>query len=160
LAHRFPVDYVYDDHDGGPNNSDMTFPNRPASIQAYKEYYPEYALADPQQGIQHTFTYGNAQFFALDLRSERSPDFQPDNAVKSISGAAQLQWLENGLLNSTATWKFIFSSVAMNQTSRSDGWNMFTTEWKALTDFIIAHRISGVIGVSGDIHSLGAIDNG
>jgi alkaline phosphatase D len=159
IAHNFPFDFVYDDHDSGPNNGDKTFPNRWASIQAYQEYYPTYPLADPAHGIQHSFTYGNSEFFMLDLRSERSPNFQPDNAGKSLTGDAQLQWLEQGLLNSTSTWKFIMSSVALNQTSRSDGWNQATAEWHQLTDFILQNHISGVIAVSGDLHSLGAIDN-
>lgn len=157
IAHNFPFDHIWSDHDFGDNNSDGTFPNRLAALQSYKEYYPTYDL--PGGGIQHQFTYGNADFFMLDTRSLRAPDFQPDNAGKSMLGHAQLQWLESGLLNSTATWKFIASDVPFNQTARTDGWSMYSTEWKQLTNFIIQHHIRGVIALSGDLHSLGGIDN-
>ena len=156
-----PVDYVYDDHDYMNNNSsaltsDFTVPSKPNqfssdyvireianppgarenSMRGYRENMPGYPLANESRGIYHSFSYGSADFFVVDLRSQRSPNLEPftKNPVDgkyqftpppghSIlgrdaapgSGESQLTWLLNGLQNSKATWKFLVSSVAFNQ---------------------------------------------
>jgi hypothetical protein len=160
LASQFPFDHVFDDHDSGTNDDNKTSATHPLALETYQEYYPTYALAAPDLGIQHTFTYGDAQFFMLDMRSERDVNTTPDGPDKSILGSVQEQWLEQGMLNSTAKWKFIVSSVALNQTAGSDGWTLFHTSWLNLTNFINQNQISGVIAVSGDTHSFGKIDDG
>jgi alkaline phosphatase D len=161
IGNSFPVDHVYDDHDYGTNDGDKTWAQKAAALQAYKEYYPTYGLAAPSLGIQHSFTYGNSDIFMLDLRSQRDPDSTPDGPNKSMLGATQKAWLENALLNSTATWKFIITSVTMNQTvTATDGWSFFHTEWLELMNFIQNNHITGVVAVSADLHSLGCIDNG
>jgi len=156
-----PADYVYDDHDYMNNNcsalvSDFTVANKPNqfssdyvireiadppgarenSMRGYRENMPGYPLANASRGIYHVFSCGSADFFVVDLRSQRSPNLEPftKNPVSgkyqftpppghSIlgrdaapgSGESQLTWLLNGLLNSKATWKFIVSSVPFNQ---------------------------------------------
>src|SRR5438034_5726432 len=78
----------------------------------------------------------------------------------NFGATGQLQWLENGLLTSTAQWKIIFTSVITNPgTKQNDAWGAYQTEWNALRDFINTNNIQGVVFVSGDLH-LGAIDNG
>ena len=72
----------------------------------------------------------------------------------------QLQWLEEGLLSSTARWKIIFTSVNINPTTNfPDGWAGYQTEWNFLKSFINANNIQGVVFISGDLHA-GGIDNG
>jgi alkaline phosphatase D len=161
LLRMTPVDYVYDDHDFMNNNSSaltssFTIANKPNqfssdyvireisnppgarenSMRGYRENMPGYPLANASRGIYHSFSYGSADFFVVDLRSERSPNLEPftRNSINgkyqfaplsghSIlgrdaapgSGESQLTWLLNGLQNSKATWKFIVSSVAFNQ---------------------------------------------
>jgi hypothetical protein len=64
-------------------------------------------------------------------------------------------------LNSTATWKFIASGVAFNPTTKPyDSWGSHPRERQEIVDFINSHGISGVIFISGDLHTGGAIDNG
>jgi alkaline phosphatase D len=78
----------------------------------------------------------------------------------NLGTAGQLQWLEDGLLRSTARWKIIFTSVVINPTTKfPDGWAGYQTEWNSLRDFIDNNTIQGVVFISGDLH-LGAIDNG
>ncbi|HMK39867.1 MAG TPA: alkaline phosphatase D family protein, partial [Bacteroidota bacterium] len=161
LLRTTPVDYVYDDHDFMNNNSSaltssFTIANKPNqfssdyvvreianppgarenSIRGYKENMPGYPLANDSRGIYHAFSYGSADFFVVDLRSQRSPNLEPftknpangkyqftPSPGHSIlgrdaapgSGESQLAWLLNGLQNSKATWKFIVSSVPFNQ---------------------------------------------
>jgi phosphodiesterase/alkaline phosphatase D-like protein len=152
------VDYVYDDHDFMNNNSSATtssyfevnsggsgvtvleLPNpagaRENSIRGYKENMPTYALENESRGIYHKFTYGNAEFFMLDLRSQRSPNLESFSRNTSTgkweyhlptghsilaspaapgSGPNQLSWLLDGLKSSTAKWKFLVSSVPFNK---------------------------------------------
>jgi alkaline phosphatase D len=161
LLRMAPVDYVYDDHDFMNNNSSaltssFSVANKPNqfssdyvirdianppgarenSMRGYRENMPGYPLANATRGIYHSFSYGSADFFVVDLRSERSPNLEPftRNSINgkyqfapppghSIlgreaapgGGESQLTWLLNGLQNSKATWKFIVSSVPFNQ---------------------------------------------
>ena len=108
---------------------------RENSIRGYKENMPGYPLENESRGIYHKFNYGNVEIFALDLRSQKSKAleafrydeadekwvFDPpeghsiigrDNAIGE--GESQLAWFLNSLKNSTATWKFIMSSVPFN----------------------------------------------
>ena len=161
-----PVDYVYDDHDFMNDNSSSAtssffipykpnqfssdffleeVPNpenaRTNSIKGYKENMPGYDLPNESRGIYHKFTYGNTEVFALDLRSQRSPnleafikdtitglwEFNPLQTHSILgrdtspgNGESQLDWFLNSLKNSTAEWKFIMSSVPFNR-SQSKG---------------------------------------
>jgi alkaline phosphatase D len=160
LLRTMPIDYVYDDHDFMNNNSSATTssfyipfkPNpisnnfviievnnpigaRENSIRGYKENLPGYSLENESRGIYHKFTMGNAEFFALDLRAQKSPSLNPfrfdqvenawvfdppeDHTIigreNSLGeGESQLSWFLNSLKNSTADWKFIMSSVPFN----------------------------------------------
>jgi phosphodiesterase/alkaline phosphatase D-like protein len=109
---------------------------RENSIRGYRENMPTYPLVNESRGIYHRFSYGNVDVFALDLRSQRSPTlagFSKDPvtglwrntppASHSIlgrddapgTGTNQLSWLLQELKQSTATWKFLMSSVPFNR---------------------------------------------
>lgn len=137
-----PIDYVYDDHDYVNDNSSALsssiygnkFTEVPFSpiarrniIDAYHHLFPHYNLPDTSKGIYHTIRMGNAEFFVCDNRADRSPNlnslknsgndiyvFDPP-AGHSILGETQMQWLLNGLKNSTAQWKFIVTGVSFNK---------------------------------------------
>lgn len=145
-----PVDYVYDDHDYlNDNASALTtcdtrlireIPASPQtrlnSIRGYQQLFPGYPLANANGGIWHKFTYGNADFFMLDTRSQRDPnlnalrrnpstgqlEFILHNTHHSIlagdsilTGENQRDWLLRELRASTADWKFIVTSVPFNR---------------------------------------------
>jgi len=125
---QMPVVYVYDDHDFGANNSDGTLPAKDSSLWAYKTFFPHYELKNPDNGIWQSFTFGDVEFFVLDLRSQRNIDslafdkdgkFNPPSghsilAGYKINGINQKEWFFNALKNSTAKWKVIVSSVLFN----------------------------------------------
>lgn len=160
---KMSVVHVWDDHDYGGNDTDRTFAGRADAWQAFDEHWPTYSRPDAEAGLWHGFTIGDAEFFVLDLRSQRDPNVQLDDADKSMLGDSQKVWLVDGLLGSTATWKFLVSSVTMNPTVRpaaNDAWRDFSTERDALKRLIDDNGITGVIVLSGDIHTGGAIDDG
>ncbi len=133
LLRTTAIDYVYDDHDYSNDNSDMTYPGRENSIRGYHAMFPHYPLASPGNGLWHKFTYANCDFFFLDTRSQRHPNeaaFVPDGSGKlvfkpgpehrilegdpNIAGETQMDWLIRELTHSTATWKFVVTSVPFN----------------------------------------------
>lgn len=164
ILHKFALAHFWDDHDYGDNNADKTYPNKALSLQVLQEYFPLYPIS--QYGDWQQFTYGNADFFLLDSRSQRDPSHEKDDANKSmldgdnLGSAGQRDWLLNGLKNSQAKWKFILSPVIFNPTTKAnDSWGGYLTERQAILDFIQTHQIGGVIVLSGDLHA-GGIDDG
>ncbi len=160
-----PVFHMWDDHDYGANNGDKTFVNRTAALQAFREYYPAPETPNPA-GLWRSFSAGQIDVLMLDLRSQRDPATDPDGPDKSMLDGdnianGQKEWLKTSLLNSTATWKFIVSTVPFNPTTKpADAWGAYATERNELLSFIDANHITGVVVISGDLHSGGAIDNG
>lgn len=157
LLSTTPIDYVYDDHDYVDNNSGKTtysvdsvyegangienylmekplLPEaRSKTIEGYINYFPSYNLPNTANGIYHSFRYGQAEYFVIDNRSNRSPNleaFEFNNGQgltpwqfnpsenHTILGVEQMNWLLNELENSDATWKFIVSGVTFNKSIR------------------------------------------
>lgn len=131
------VDYVYDDHDMVSDNSDGTYPGLENSLRGYDVAFPHYPLANQGNGIWHKFSCGEADFFILDTRTQRDPNeeafttlpdgklqyvYSPDHSILSgnpdITGELQIDWLLRELKESTATWKFVVTSVAFNPAER------------------------------------------
>ncbi len=161
---KFPLVHFWDDHDYGDNNADKTYPHKADSLRVLQEYFPLYPVS--AHGDWQRFSYGDADFFVLDSRSQRDPWREPESAAKSmldgdeLGAAGQRAWLLNGLNNSDARWKFIVSPVIFNPTTKqNDGWGAYATERQMILDFIRDHGITGVIVLSGDLHA-GAIDDG
>jgi alkaline phosphatase D len=160
--------HVWDDHDYGGNDEDKNFAGRADAWQAFDEYYPTYARPNAAAGLWHKFTCANAEFFVLDLRSQRDPGTDPDSSLKSmLDGDSialdQKDWLFDGLKGSTARWKFILSSVTFNEDARpasDDLWHSFSNEAKVIEDWLSKEGIADVIVLSGDIHTGGGIDDG
>jgi alkaline phosphatase D len=162
IAHirPFPFYHVWDDHGFGMDNADKTFPGKADALKAFREYFPTPFLPSAD-GIWHKFQYAQAEFFMLDLRSQRDPSEAPDGPNKSILGAEQKKWLQPALLGSTARWKFLMSTVSFNPGAKpNDSRAAFRTERAELVSFIHQNEVRGVIAISGDLHTGGALDNG
>lgn len=164
ILRQFAVAHMWDDHDLGVNNADRTYANKALALQVLQEYFPVYPVT--AFGDWQRFTYGNADFFMLDERSQRDPDLMPDGPGKSmldgehLGDKGQLAWLKDGLKSSKAQWKFILSPVPFNRNlPKRDSWSAFLGERTQLVDFIHGENIRNVIFISGDIHA-GAMDDG
>jgi len=168
ILSKMSVVHVWDDHDYGGNDEDKDFSARSDGWKAFDEHWPTYSRPNASAGLWHSFTIGDAEFFVLDLRSQRDANVDTDNASKSMLDGDEItndqkDWLKDGLSNSTATWKFIVSSVTANPTARpaaTDAWRSFSTERDELKDYIDDNDITGVVILSGDLHTGGAIDDG
>jgi len=217
-------DYVVDNHDGiwaRTNNHFPQFTLNPDStasntinisptpegafenmMAAYSEYFPHFPLVDATDGMYHSYRYGNAEVFFVDVRNcgnhldstfryEASEDrwyFDP-RPGQTLLGAQQLQWLRDGLQQSTADWKFIVSGVMFNKQFRKvinlgmglqsfvfdlggevgsgfrlahalcSNWAGYPMEQDGLLDFIETNGIKDIIVLSGHVHT-NVMDNG
>lgn len=166
ILRRMAIARQWDDHDAGLNNLDKNYPDWDLTQQVFLEYTPTYPLPSTSPGIWQKFNYAQADFFVLDCRSQRDNWLEPEGPDKSmldgnnLGATGQLEWLKSGLLNSTAVWKIVFTSVVTNPTTKqNDGWGAYQTEWNALRSFITTNNIKNVVFIAGDLH-LGAIDDG
>lgn len=166
IAPSIPVFHIWDNHDYG--GVDRTFAGRFDAWRVFREYWPTPPLPLPPDtttragGFWYTFTCGPAQFYVLDLRSQRSP---AGHDPLTILGLDQKTWLKDALAASTATWKFVITSLSFNGTVKRNApftgsWGAYSTERVELAQYIRQSRIQNVVFLSADLHSGGAIDDG
>jgi len=145
---------IWDDHDFGPNNSTASFIYKSDSLALFKQYWPNPSFGQPDlPGVFTRFTLNDVEFFLLDDRYYRDSDRGPDSNNKQLFGIAQLNWVRNALLNSTATFKIVASgSQLFNDINRFEGWNHFSAERQQFLTWLKQSRIRGVFFLSGDRH--------
>jgi alkaline phosphatase D len=148
------------------------FPNVvKAGIDAFFNFSPIDRNKDEPNRIYRSFNWGkDLDLFLLDMHSYRSRDDLPDTPQnnKTLLGKEQLHWLEQSLLNSTATWKVISSDVpttipsCFNKELGCDNWatdttnstfkKTFTRERSDFLKFLDDHDIKNVVVVTTDVH--------
>ncbi len=146
---------ILDDHDFGPNNSDRSFWNKNQTLKAFEIFWanPSYGVGDIKGAIT-SFEYADCEFFLLDNRTYRSPDYRREEN-KTQLGEAQLGWLFDNLSSSTARIKFVviggqlLSTTKEHETYSNYG---FHTERKEIINYIQENNIQNVIFLTGDVH--------
>ena len=155
LLRSVPQLAIWDDHDFGQNNSDLSNPARAASLAAFQNYWanPSFGLPDCP-GVFFKFAYGGVDFFMLDGRYYRTPNAEPDGPAKTLLGKRQGEWLREQLLASRAPFKVLACGSGWSSADgpTGDTWGAFLTERNALFDFIRDKGIEGVFCISGDTH--------
>jgi alkaline phosphatase D len=165
---------------------------RAAAYQAFYEHMPlrpSLSRPDgPNMRIYDRFTFGTlAQISMIDGRQYRAREacYAPPNhggghlvtdagcperlgENRSMIGAAQEQWLYQGLASSKARWNIIAQDVLMAQLRQeaadhtawywTDNWNGYPANRKRLMQHIRDSGVSNPIVLSGDIHSFWAND--
>jgi alkaline phosphatase D len=150
LASSTPIYGIYDDHDFGPNDCDGTHECADEALETFKEYWPNpsYGLEN-NKGIYTSFVIGNVEVFLLDGR------YQARQTKKNATmlGKIQFEWLCNGLKESTARYKMLVSGTPFSRI-KADCWagSFYIGERDRLFKYINDNSISGVFGISGDIH--------
>ena len=160
MASSFPLMAIWDDHDFGKDNSDGAYPYKEEAKKAFKENYPDYSFEDEEGGIYYRFSISDVDVFVLDTRWYRVPMQNADGEGKKMLGDEQLSWLLDGLKESKATVKIVFSSVPLNDYGGDtsfgrpgfDSWMGYKFERNKILSFIEENQIQGVLVFSGDQH--------
>jgi alkaline phosphatase D len=156
------------------NASDKDRAGFPNLVQAGRDnlfwWYPIERNASEPNRIYRSFSYGkDLDLFFLDQRSYRSRNDAPDGPDKTLLGADQLAWLEQSLLDSTATWKVISADTPIavptgadefgrdswaNQPTESEeaAKTGFEYELNELLKFIDENHIQNVVFMATDVH--------
>jgi alkaline phosphatase D len=99
------------------------------------------------------FAWGDAQFFMLDDRYFRSPNYR-DTGEQTMIGEHQVQWLIDALSSSQAQFKFVvLGNQFLNPVKKYETYsNLYPQERLAILDKLKAEGIEGVIFLTGDRH--------
>ena len=146
---------IWDDHDFGPNNSDRSFRNKKDALDVFKMFWgnPSYGFNDTP-GCMTTFSYSDVDFFLLDNRYHRSPNYLTSDENRTILGKEQIDWLIDNLVSSQATFKVIaMGGQFLNPTKKYETYaNIAPEEREYLLTQLKINRIQGVILLTGDRH--------
>jgi alkaline phosphatase D len=145
---------IWDDHDYGPNDADMSYVLKGEALALFRQYWanPSYGLPDVR-GIFGRARFGDVDLFLLDDRWYRSANKLVDAPDKTMFGAQQLAWLRSALAYSGATLKLVVNGSQMwNRANRFEGFNHYAYEQKAFADWLVTQRVAGVMFASGDRH--------
>jgi alkaline phosphatase D len=155
---------------------------RAAAYQAYYEHMPIRAHLQPGSSvlrIYRRFDFGRlVRFNVLDTRQYRTDQpggFSNDlglevagrtNVAGTLTGTAQEQWLDEGLLTSPARWNVVAQQVMMSRTRfpnptggppptivNLDQWDGYQPQRTRLLRFLADNRVANPVVLAGDIHS-------
>jgi alkaline phosphatase D len=136
---------VWDDHEVVNNYGSNHF-LAPIGRKAFLDYWPIRRQRDEAERVYRSFRWGQAaEIFILDARQYRNP------AKHTMLGPEQKEWLLEGIARSSATFKFIATTVPMVG-GGWDRWDGYPKEREHILSFIKDRKISGVVFLSADLH--------
>lgn len=143
---------TWDDHDFGPNDADRSYWGKNWTLEAFKDNWgnPNYIYED--EAVTGTFFWEDVQFFILDDRWYRAPNYLSDEE-KDYFGQKQTDWLIDALAASRAPFKFVVAGgQVINPAADFENMATFPAERQKLLDRITENNISGVVFLTGDRH--------
>lgn len=201
LHRRVPWICTWDDHEsandswkGGAENHDASegpwATRKAASEKAYYEWMPVRPAAGPNgRHLYRRLGFGRLlELSMLDLRTYRDEQVSAtsrrvDDPSRSITGAAQMGWLTEGLTSSTTRWRIVGNPVMISPVLvppldernasaltevlglprqgvpyNADQWDGYTADRTRLLDAIRTNNVDNVVFITGDIHSSWACD--
>jgi len=171
LHQQYPFINIWDDHestndsykDGAENHNpgEGEWVDRKSfSKQAYDEWLPVSSV----NPLYRSFQFGDLMDLILldtrlEGRKEQLTTAPLDNVYPELLGVAQTNFMNNGLQNSTATWKFLGQQIMVaplrvgpeGAPVNLDQWDGYETNRNNLLDVI--EPLSNVVVLTGDIHT-------
>ncbi|MGB0679844.1 MAG: alkaline phosphatase D family protein [Polyangiales bacterium] len=191
LRAAVPVHAIWDDHevvdDFGPHDdqprdldavdgadggaADLSL--MPMGRQAFFAFNPKARVPGTATRMYRRLRFGvRADIFLLDTRQYRDRNDAADSlaAPKTMLGAAQRQWLVQGLTDSRARWKFVVSSVPLSIPTgdgdrRRDGWangsgtTGFERELVGMLRQLAVAQVQNLVWLTGDVHFAFALES-
>jgi len=165
--HRLhPCAHIWDDHEVADNYTDNN--PRPSALQrdagyrASFEWLPRMTFPGERYRLYKPLPLGRrAEVITLDERQYRVGDGdRNDTGERPFLGRGQLDFLKDRLKQSPATWKVLANGLPVfpingvaQEGFQDDQWEGFQAERDELLGFIEAEEITGVVFVTGDIHT-------
>ncbi|MBF0280419.1 MAG: alkaline phosphatase family protein [SAR324 cluster bacterium] len=146
---NFPIYTIWDDHDYWENDAErdsVSSENRQLSRGLFTSIFPNPSYGENGEGLYFKWSLGDIDFFMLDTRWFRR------SSKSQLLGDSQYAWLQRELLNSSATFKVLVSSVQWNEKGKKGSWRDFLSERNMLFQMIFENNIKGIILLSGDAH--------
>ncbi|MCU0862210.1 MAG: alkaline phosphatase family protein [Planctomycetes bacterium] len=151
-----PTWTVWDDHDYATNDAFGAAKGSDTAREVFVAYHAHAGYGDGARGIYTRFRRGPVEVFVLDARTFADTETSPlAPGERSLLGSGQLQWLQQWLAASKATWKVLACGMVWNdgvRPKKRDCWGNWAAERDALFRWLGAQRIEGVVLVSGDVH--------
>lgn len=155
---------TWDDHDFGPNDSDGTWVHKGLSLEAFQDFWgnPSFGV-EGEPGITTAFKYNDVDFFLLDNRYHRTPDFCKTCPERTQLGKTQLKWFLEALSASSAPFKIV--AIGGQVLTSNEAHETYINLYKEERDLILAHiereNIKNVVFMTGDRHftELSALTN-
>jgi alkaline phosphatase D len=147
---------IWDDHDYGPNNSDRSFREKETTLEAFNHFWGNPAAGhNGNPGTYFSFQWNDCEFFCLDNRYHRSPNYRDDlGAERTMLGEKQLEWLLDQIVSTRSPFVFIpIGGQFINTAEKFENYiNIAPEERQAIIDYIYFHDIENVVFISGDRH--------
>jgi len=166
LREKIPTIGIWDDHDYGKNDGNGYFKKK----DLYKKFYLDFIdesldsiRRKEGRGIYTSYSFGDqnthrtAKVILLDTRYNKSSFFDSKSDILGNVllrlGEDQWNWLENELTNSDETFTFLISGSQFLPFNRYLTESWYYNSRLRLFNLINKTKKSGVIIISGDIHS-------
>ncbi|MBP6826494.1 MAG: alkaline phosphatase family protein [Saprospiraceae bacterium] len=146
---------IWDDHDFGPNDADGSFIHKDVSWEVFRDFWgnPTYGV-NGQKGCTTKFGYADVDFFLLDNRYFRTPNYCETCPDRTLLGKEQLNWFLGALASSMAPFKIVAigGQVVTSNNHHETCFHFFPAERDTILNFIEREKITGVIFLTGDRH--------
>jgi len=155
---------IWDDHDFGPNDSDGTWQQKEMAWEVFRNFWgnPTFGV-NGQKGCTTRFQYADVDFFLLDNRYFRTPNYCRTCPDRSMLGKEQMEWFLASLAASQAPFKIVAlgSQFVTDNKYNETHINFFPAERDTILARIERERIKGVVFLTGDRHfsELSALKN-
>lgn len=146
---------IWDDHDFGPNDADGTSVHKDMAWEVFNNFWgnPTFGLPG-QKGCTTFFNYADVDFFMLDNRYFRTPNYCKTCPDRTLLGKEQLEWFLASLAASRAPFKLV--AMGGQFLSSDDHDESYIHLCKSERDTILARiereGIKGVVFMTGDRH--------
>jgi alkaline phosphatase D len=149
---------TWDDHEID-NNWDPETESAFKVANGKRAYFETLAVEQgPDNRLWTSYQWGDSvEFIVLDSRSERLPSTRSGDDAQYLSDA-QFAFLEDRLLNSTAHFKAVMTSVPITNMpnvwdlSQEDRWEGYRAQRERLLNYITDNAIENVWFLGGDFH--------